>query len=79
MTKPVLPQPIVFGRRRYWRRRLIREYLAEVAKEPSPAPRPDDESLMDARELRTLLGGITDMTLWRRMRPSASPSSATPA
>ena len=74
----VLPQPLVIGRLRYWRRGAIRRYLAEVDGEPAPAPQPDDENLLQAKELRHMLGGVSDMWIWRHSpRPAESPVSAT--
>ena len=65
---PTLPDPLVIGRLRYWRRGAIRQYLAEVAGEPAPAAQPDDEHLLQARELRRLLGGVSDMWIHRHSR-----------
>jgi hypothetical protein len=66
--KVILPDPIVIGRLRYWRLGAIRKYLAEVAGKPEPAPQPDDEQLMKAKELRRMLGGVSDMWLHRYSR-----------
>jgi hypothetical protein len=58
----------VIGRLRYWRRGAIRQYLAQVAGEPAPAAQPDDEHLIQAKELRRLLGGVSDMWIHRHSR-----------
>lgn len=63
-----LPNPLVIGRLRYWRRGAIRRYLAEVAGEPAPPPQADDETLMQAKELRLHLGRVSDMWLHRHLR-----------
>ncbi len=64
-----LPAPIMtIGRRHFWRRRAIRLYVAAMAGEPEPAPQPDDEFLLNSLELRVMLGGVSDMWIWRRTR-----------
>lgn len=69
-TKPTkeLPEPLVIGRRRYWSRGAIRGYIAEEAGKPAPAPQPDDEHLIQAKELRRMLGGVSDMWIFRHSR-----------
>jgi hypothetical protein len=72
-----LPEPLVIGRRRYWRRGEIRCYLAEEAGKPAPAPLPDDEHLLQAKELRRMLGGVSDMWIFRHSRrPDCEQQSA---
>ena len=66
--KELLPDPLVMGRLRYWRRGAIRRYLAKVAGEPAPGPQPDDEHLLQAKELRQILGNVSDMWLHRHSR-----------
>jgi hypothetical protein len=66
--KVILPDPLLIGRLRYWRLGAIRKYLAEVAGEPAPAQQADDEHLMQAKELRRMLGGVSDMWIHRYSR-----------
>jgi hypothetical protein len=66
--KNLLPDPLVMGRLRYWRRGAIRQYLAKVAGDPVPLPQSDDEHLLQAKELRQMLGGVSDMWLHRHLR-----------
>jgi len=70
-TTPTLPDPLTIGRLRYWRRGAIRRYLADVAGEPAPASQLDDESLLQAKELRQMLGGVSDMWIFRHSRRPA--------
>ena len=65
---PPLPDPLVIGRLRYWRRGHIRAYLAQVEGKPAPEPQADDEHLMLAKELRLMLGGVSDMWIHRHSR-----------
>jgi hypothetical protein len=61
----------------FWRKGLVRAWLAEVAGQPAPEPRDDDESLLAARTMREqYLGGISEMSLWRWRRPKSPPSKA---
>jgi len=78
-SKAILPDPLVIGRLRYWRRGGVRRYLAEVAGEPAPSPQPDDEHLMQAKELRKMLGGVSDMWIHRHSRRAAQTDEATAA
>jgi hypothetical protein len=68
---PLLPPPLVIGRQRFWRLGGVRNFVAQVAGEPAPAPQPDDEHLIQARELRKMLGGVSDMWVWRHSRRAA--------
>jgi len=74
-----LPDPSArIGGRKFWRRRAVREYLARVSGEPAPTPQPEDEHLMGSLELRLVLGGVSDMWLYRHSRrdpPSATPTA----
>jgi hypothetical protein len=75
-NQPKFPEPVVISGRMFWRRGVVRKWLAEVAGEPAPEPRDDDESLLTARTVRQqYLGGISEMSLWRWRRPT-SPSKA---
>jgi hypothetical protein len=55
------------GGRRRWLKGDIRKYLAELKREPPPAPQSDDEHLVTAAQLRAMLGNVSDMWLWRRL------------
>jgi len=57
------------------RRRVIREALAEAANEPTPPPAADDEHLIQSKELRRILSGVSDMFLWRHSRRPTQASS----
>lgn len=64
-----LPPPKMrIGRQRKWDRGSIRACLAAAAGEPPPPPRHDDEYLVGSNELRQMLGGVSDMFLWRHSR-----------
>jgi hypothetical protein len=77
MSEFVIPSPtLVIAGKKFWRRRVIREALAAAAGEPPPSPAADDEYLIQSRELRQLLGGVSDMFLWRHSR---RPDAAQPA
>jgi hypothetical protein len=66
MSEFVIPAPtVVIATKKFWRKRSIREALAKAAGEPAPAAAADDEHLMQSRELRQMLGGVSDMFLWR--------------
>jgi hypothetical protein len=71
-----LPDPAVrIGRRKFWRKSSIRQYIAQVAGESPPAPLSDDEQLIGSVELRIWLGGVSDMFIYRHSRRSAIGSS----
>ena len=77
MQEFMTPDPVlIIGRRRYWRRRQIREAVALAAGEPMPPTQRDDEELVQAREVRRLLGGVSDMFLWRHARRGSESSAA---
>ena len=60
------PEPVVIAGRNYWPRRVVRRWLAAVARAPEPAPRDDDEALMTARAVRDMCGGVSEMWIWRK-------------
>jgi hypothetical protein len=64
-----LPDPTIIAGRRYWTRGEIRRWIAAIADKPEPDPQPDDEQLVNARQLRDWLGGVSDMFLHRRQHP----------
>jgi hypothetical protein len=66
LTHQPFPEPIVINDRNFWRRGAVRRWLAEVAGEPAPKPRPDDEQLMTQRAVREHLGGVSEMWIWRK-------------
>jgi hypothetical protein len=68
-TVPV-PTHIIAGKK-FWKKRAIREALAAAAGEPTPASAADDEYLIQSRELRQMLGGVSDMWIWRHSQRSA--------
>jgi hypothetical protein len=77
MTKFVIPAPtLTIAGKKFWRRRAIREALAAAAGEAPPNPAADDEHLIQSRELRQLLGGVSLMFLWRHSRRPEAPRSA---
>jgi hypothetical protein len=60
--------PIVISDRRYWYLGDIRRWRAEIAGQDMPKPQPDDERMINARQVKDLFGGVSDMWLWRRLR-----------
>ena len=73
MTDIYIPDPdIRIGKKKFWYRRTVRAYQARLGGLPAPAPQPDDLDLVGSLELRLALGGISEMTLWRRSRRTAS-------
>jgi hypothetical protein len=68
MTIP-LPAATVIAGRRYWFKGQIRGWIAAIADKPEPAPQPDDEMLITARQLRGMFGNVSDMWLYRRAHP----------
>jgi hypothetical protein len=62
------PEPTSINKRNFWRRGVVRRWAAEVAGEPAPEPRLDDEQLMTQRAVREFLGGVSDMWIWRNRR-----------
>ena len=64
----LLPEPIFIARLRFWRLGAIRQFLAKVAGDPAPAPQADDEHLIQARELRKMLGDVSEMWIFRHSR-----------
>ncbi len=47
--------------------------MRPIAGQEAPEPRPDDEKLINSRQVRDLFGGVSDIWLWRkRQRKSAA-------
>ena len=63
------PEPIVIGRRKYWRRGALRGWEAAIAGQEAPELQSDDEMLLNSRQVRARYGGVSDMWLWRRRHP----------
>jgi hypothetical protein len=81
-TAVSLPPPInQLGRRYYWRKRAIREFLATVANEPAPVPLADDEFLITVLEVRLMLGSVSDRWINRHLprQPKPQPAATTPS
>jgi hypothetical protein len=77
MADLYLPDPCTrISGRKFWRRRVVREYLARVTGQPAPTPQSDDEYLMGSLELRLALGGVSDMWLYRHSRRAESSGPA---
>jgi hypothetical protein len=43
-----------------------------MAGKRKPEPQPDDEALLNSRALRSFMGGVSDMWIWRRLQSSAA-------
>jgi len=70
------PTAIIAGRN-FWAKGNVRRWRAAIAGEPAPVPQPDDEVLINSRQVRELFGGVSDMWLWRRrQRKSALQEAA---
>jgi hypothetical protein len=74
-----LPDPTMIAGRRYWPKGQIRRWVAAIADKPEPNPQPDDETLVNARQLRDLFGGVSDMWIYRRQHPDHVPGKRRPA
>jgi hypothetical protein len=76
-TSPVaqainFPPAIRIGNRKFYKRRSLREYLAAISGELPPPSKPDDEYLINSRQLRQELGGVSEMWVWRREQERAA-------
>jgi hypothetical protein len=77
LSRKAFPEPTVIYGRLYWAKGPVRGWLAEIAGQSAPEPRPDDEQLLTSRAMREqLLGGISEMSLWRWRHRKASSSEA---
>lgn len=78
MSDPIyLPAPTaIISKRKFWKRREIREYIAAVSNQPPAGDRPDDDYLIGSLEVRQMLGSVSDMWIWRHSR---RPESSGPA
>jgi hypothetical protein len=70
LSKPWFPKPTSINRRNFWRRGTVRQWAAEALGRARPEPRDDDEQLITQRAVRELLGGVSDMWIWRHREPS---------
>lgn len=74
---PPFPQPdINIGRRHYWLKSSVRDWIAAAAGRDAPAPQPDDDTLMNSAQVRERLGGVSHMWLVRHMKAGARSRSA---
>jgi hypothetical protein len=77
MSEIYLPAPAArIGGRKFWKRRSIREYIAQVSNQPAPGDRPDDDYLIGSLEVRQMLGNVSDMWIHRHSRRPDAPQSA---
>jgi hypothetical protein len=58
--------------RNFWTKRAVRDWIAAVAGRGEPDPQPDDEILVNSRQVRLMFGGVSDMWLHRRRHPATS-------
>lgn len=67
--KLYLPPPVtLINGRKFWKRKQAREYIATLCGQKITDQRPDDDYLIGSRELREMLGGVSDMWLLRHTR-----------
>jgi hypothetical protein len=66
------PEPTVIAGRNFWAKGIVRGWTAAVAGKGEPNPQPDDEVLINSRQVRELFGGVSDMWLHRRRHPETS-------
>ena len=72
-TNPPFPPPTAtIAGRNFWRKRIVRDWTAAITGEREIAPQPDDEILINSRQVRQLFGGVSDMWLHRRRHPETS-------
>jgi hypothetical protein len=62
------PTPMIVAGRNYWTRGQVRAWRAVIAGQAAPTPQPDDEILMNSKQVRALFGGVSDMWLHRRRK-----------
>ena len=62
------PQPEKINGRNYWRRRALRVWDSARLGLPAPEISPDDDVLLTSKQVCTLYGGISVMSLWRWTR-----------
>jgi hypothetical protein len=74
------PRPdLIAGNRRYWMRGTVRRWRAEQAGLPAPAQQPDDEAMLNSRQVRDLFGGVSHMWIERRLKPKTEVDQAVTA
>jgi hypothetical protein len=69
------PAPIKEGTRNYWTLGSIRRWQAAKAGLPEPASAVDDDNWLPSSRVREMLGGVSQMWLYRRIngdRPKAA-------
>jgi hypothetical protein len=71
-----LPRPMKLGNRNRWPNRAWREWLANMKGLPPPPAQPDDDHLIDSKELRKRLGNVSNMYLHRHMDRSSGAEDA---
>jgi hypothetical protein len=78
--EPTFPEPVAqLGGRNRWKLGAVRRYIADVAGDPVPERRPDDDFLVGSAELRRMLGNVSLMWIFRRRAKRAEQAAAAPA
>jgi hypothetical protein len=72
------PSAVIAGRN-FWTKRVVREWTAAVAGKPEPDPQPDDEVLLNSRQVRAMFGNVSDMWLHRRRYPNKEANASSPS
>jgi hypothetical protein len=74
--KAVFPKSIEINGRNYWQLGELRRYIAAAAGKPAPEATRDDERLLSANQVRDLMGGVSQMTLWRWRQKAKAAAAA---
>ena len=72
VTKNPIPFPsptVTIASRNFWMKGSVRGWIAAVAGKAEPDSQPDDETLINSRQVRAMFGGVSDMWLHRRRYP----------
>lgn len=67
-SAPLFPEPTLLHGRKVYRAGDVRAYLAAVTGQPAPAPRDDDNNLLTSATVRQMLGGVSRMWEYRRLK-----------
>ena len=62
--------------RNFWMKGVVRGWIAAVAGKGEPDHQPDDEVLLNSRQVRAMFGNVSDMWLHRRRHPATSERSS---